>query len=137
VCDTGAVTAGAPRAAPARRAPTEDHPVTHLDSFHAGADLFHDARTLVAEQHGQTVRPAGLGDVQIRMADAARLEPHQYLLRPRRLDLDLLEAEPADLGQDDAAIHPASSPRMLVPPASASVRSVSAASWFNSAATPS
>jgi hypothetical protein len=77
----------------------------------------------VSEQDGQPVRPAVLDDVQVTVADAARLDPDPDLVRPRRIDLDLLDAEPADLGQNDAAVHADS--RSLISPDSSTLRSAS------------
>ena len=56
---------------------------------------------------------------------------------PRLVELELLEREPAELGDYDAAIHVASSSATPRAPSSASVRSVSAANCSSTARTPS
>src|SRR2546427_9003205 len=50
------------------------------------------------------MRPAGLDDVQIAVANAARFDADEHLAFARSVDLDLFEAEASDLAQDDAAI---------------------------------
>src|SRR5438874_11583870 len=50
------------------------------------------------------MRPAGLDDVQIAVANPARFDADEHLAFARSVDLDLLEAEAPDLAQDDAAI---------------------------------
>src|SRR3989454_9451688 len=50
------------------------------------------------------MRPAGLDDVQIGVANAARFDADEHLAFARSVDLDLFEAEASDLAQDDAAI---------------------------------
>src|ERR687888_330434 len=77
-----------------------------------------------------------LDDMQIGMAHAARLDAHRNLARAGLVDDDLLERDRARSAQDDAAIHDASSSEIDPAPISASVRSVSAASCWISAATP-
>ena len=94
-------------------------------------------RTLVAEQNRQRVVEARANDVQVGVADAARLDPDEDFLGARRRQLDVLERIAPELAQDDAAIHDSSNVRAAVPPLSASVRSVSASSWWTTASTPS
>ncbi len=66
-----------------------------LDAVPDGLD---GARALVTEQDRQPVAPAVLlDDVQVSVADPARLDPHQHLAGPGRVDLDLLETERAGL----------------------------------------
>jgi len=50
------------------------------------------------------MRPAGLDDMEIAVADAARFDLDEHLAFARSVDLDLFEAEAPDLAQDDAAI---------------------------------
>src|SRR5438132_1837802 len=131
------IAARAPAALAARRAPAEHDPVAGGHVLNVCPRFFHDPDTFVPEQNGQRMGPARLGDVEVRVADAARLEPDEHFVRADLSDLELLEAEAADLAQDDAAIHVESSSRALTPPISASVRSVSAASCSSAASTPS
>src|SRR5205823_673200 len=131
------IAARAPRTAPARRAPAEHDPVPGRESFHLGPDGLDDPGALVPEHHRKPVPPAGLEQVQIGMADAARLEVDDHVLRPGLGDLDLLDRRPPQLGDYDAAIHEESSSRTLEPPLSARVRSVSATRLPSTASTPS
>ena len=96
-----------------------------------------DARALVAEQHGQRVPKTGAYDMEVGATDAARVDANESFPRARLVELQLLDAEPADVGQDDAAIHEESRSRAVVPPMSASVRSVSAIRCRTTASTPS
>ncbi len=102
---TADVAAQAPATGTAGRAPAEHDAISRRERGDAAADLFDDARSFVAQQHRQTMRPAGLDQVQVAVADAARLDPDEDLVFARRVDLDLFEAEAPDLAQDDAAIH--------------------------------
>ena len=90
------------------------------------AEHLDHACSLVAEQHRQRVVEAGADDVQIGVADPGGFDPDSRLARPRLVEVDLLDAEPLELGQDDAAIHEESRSAARVPPIRASVRSVSA-----------
>ena len=81
--------------------------------------------------------PPGLEQVQIGMADAARLDADDHILRAGLGDLDLFDRRPPELGDYDPAIQEESSSRTLEPPLSASVRSVSAARFRKTASTPS
>ena len=101
-----AATARATRVA-ARRAPRDDDAVAGCDTGDAFADLLDDARALVPEQDREAHAPAaGLDDVQVGVADAARLDPHLHLARADGLERDLLDRRPrARLGEDEAARH--------------------------------
>ena len=57
-----------------------------------------DARALVAEQHGQRVPKTGANDVEVGAADAARVDADERLPRAGLVELELLDAEPADVG---------------------------------------
>ena len=129
--------ASAPAALTARRAPTDDHCVAGTDVLDTLTDRFDDARPLVPEQHGQRVIVAGPHDVEIGVTDAGRLDSHPRLTSARLVEVDLLDAEPLELAQDDAAIHDESRSRAREPPMSARVRSVSAIRWRMTASTPS
>jgi hypothetical protein len=59
----------------------------------------------MAQQHRETVRPAGLDDMKIAMADPTRLDSDEHFAFAGSVDLDLFEVEAPDLAQDDAAIH--------------------------------
>ena len=126
----------APAAGAARRAPPEHDAISRRKRRDPAADLFNDTCSLVAEQHRQPVCPPCLDDVKIAVADPAGFDPDEHLALARRVDLDLLEVETADLAQDDAAIHAASRSRATVPPISARVKSVSAANCCTTASTP-
>jgi branched-chain amino acid transport system ATP-binding protein len=101
---TSAVAAHAPATRTAGRAPAEDDAIPRCERGDAAADLFDHTGSFVAQQHGQTMRPAGLDDVQIAVANPARFDADEHLAFARSVDLDLLEAEAPDLAQDDAAI---------------------------------
>ena len=126
----------APAAGTARRAPPEHDAISRRKRRDPATDLFHDARSFVAQQDRQPVCPAGLDDVKIAVADPTRFDPDEHFAFARRVDLDLFEVEAADLTQDDAAIHAASRSRATVPPISARVKSVSAANCWSTASTP-
>src|SRR5215218_2878228 len=127
----------APAALAARRAPADDHSVAGCDVFDSLAHGFDDAGSLVAEQYGQRVARAGPHDVEIGVADARRLDLDPGLARPRLVEVDLLDAEPLELAQDDAAIHEESRSAARVPPIRASVKSVSAIRYRITVSTPS
>src|SRR5712691_111138 len=126
----------APAAGTARRAPAEHDAISGSQRADADADLFHHACSLMAKQHRQPVRPARLDHVEIAVTHPTRFDPNEYFVVARGVDLDLFKIEAPDLAQDDAAIHAASRSRATVPPISASVRSVSAASCCSTASTP-
>jgi hypothetical protein len=93
-------------AGPARRAPAQDDPVAGSDVLDALADLLDHASALVAEQDGQLMSPAaGLEEVQVGVADAARLDPDERLAGAGRVELELSDRKAAVRGQDCAAIH--------------------------------
>ena len=130
---------GSPRTqnahAPHGGVPAEHDAVAGRDVLDAGADRLDRSRALVPEQDRQRMPPAVLlDDVEVRVADAARLDPDGDFARLRLVDDDLLERDRARRAQDDAAIHDASRSRDRARPISASVRSVSAASCSISAA---
>ena len=130
--------AGAPGALAARRAPADDDVIARPDPFDALADGLDHPRALVADQNGQLMSPAaGLDDVQVRVADAARLDLDERLARPGLVELELGDLEAALRGQDSAAIHDSSRPAALSAPSSARVRSVSAMRCRITASTPS
>src|SRR5439155_24365945 len=125
------------RALAAGGVPAEDDAVARRDVLDARAHGFDRAGTLVSEQDRKRMTPAVLlGDVQIGVTDAARLDANGDLAGLRLVDDDLLERDRARGGQDDAAIHEESSSAIERAPISASVRSVSAASCSINAATP-
>src|SRR5207244_11603556 len=94
----------------------------------AGPNLLHGPSAFVSEQGGQGMRPPGLGDMEIGVADAARLQPDEDFVRPRRLDLALHEAKPPHLCHYDAAIPAESRALAFSAPMSASVTSRPSAS---------
>ena len=130
------VAPSAPAAGTAGRAPPEHDAIAGRERGDAGTDIFHHARSLVTEDDRQPMSPAGLDEVEIAMADPARLDTDEHFAFARRIDLDLFEVEAPDLAQDDAAIHAASRSRATVPPISVSVKSVSAANCWSTASTP-
>ena len=93
----------------ARRTPGDHDPIAGLDGRDTLADLFDDASALVAEQDREPhAPPVRLDDVQVGVADAARLDPHLHLVRPGRVERDLLNRRPhAGLCVDEAACHSA------------------------------
>src|ERR1035438_6101535 len=77
-----AVPGPAPLAGPALaadRAPVEDDEVTGPDAGHVAADRLDHPGRLVPEQIGEIVSDATLAIMQIGVADAAGLHPHQGL----------------------------------------------------------
>ena len=129
------ITPRAPGAETARRPPAEHDTVSGHHAVDAGPNLLHGPSAFVSEQGGQGMRPPGLGDMEIGVADAARLQPDEDFVRPRRLDLDLHEAKPPHLCHYDAAIHVESRSLAFSAPMSASVTSVSSASWRSTTST--
>jgi len=99
------VTTRAPAAGTARRAPPEHDAISRRKRRDAAADLLNDACSFMAQQHRETVRPAGLDDMKIAMADPTRLDSDEHFAFAGSVDLDLFEVEAPDLAQDDAAIH--------------------------------
>jgi hypothetical protein len=60
------------------------------------ADGLHHTGALVAEQDRQLMSPAaGLEDVQVCVADAARLDPDERLAGARRVELELGDRQAA------------------------------------------
>jgi hypothetical protein len=105
-----------------------------LDSV---ADRLDHTCAFVPEQHGQRVAEAGPYYVKVRVADARGLDPDSRLARPRLVEVDLLDAVPVELAQDDAAIHDGSKSLAALAPISASVKSVSAIRCRITVSTPS
>ena len=62
------------------------------------------------------MRPPGLDDVKVAVADPARFDSDEHLVGARSADLDLLQIEAADLLQDDAAIHDSSPSKCMRTP---------------------
>src|SRR5487761_397072 len=64
------------------RTAREDDTVARLHRGHIGTDFLDDARTLVTEQDRERHTPAaGLDDMDVGVAEAARLDPHLHLVR--------------------------------------------------------
>ena len=101
------VAAAARRARAARRPPRDDHAVAGRHRRHLGADLLDDAGALVTEEDREGHPPAvRLDDVNVRVAETARLDAHLHLARPGSVEDDLLDGRrSARLGVDDAARH--------------------------------
>jgi hypothetical protein len=80
--------------------------VARPDPCHAVADLLDDAGALVPEHDRiallvpRDLRPDAL-HAQVGVADPAGDEPHQDLVRPRLVELDVLEGEGASRGVRD------------------------------------
>jgi len=130
--------AKAPRTSAARRAPADDDVVAASNVHNPLADGLDHTRALMTEQDRQLMSPtAGLDDVQVGVADAARCDPDERFTGAGRVELELGDREAALRGQDCAAIHESSSPPTLSAPMSASVRSVSATRCRITASTPS
>src|SRR5204863_6147126 len=131
------VAARAHRARPARRLPAEHDPVARGEAVDAVADGLDRPRALVAEENRQAVAPAVLLDhVQVAVADAGRLDADEHLARPRLLHADLLERDGARGAEDYTLVsHSRESSRTEWPPASASVRSISAIRFWISSST--
>ena len=122
----------------ARRVPPEQDAVADAEPVDVRADRLDRSGAFVAEQDRQRMPPAVLLDyMEIGVADAARLDAHRELSRLGLVDDDLLERDSARCAQDDAAIHDESSSLTERAPISARVKSVSAASCWISAETPS
>ena len=83
--------------------------VAGRDQTHIVAHPLHDPGALVPQHRGRVSRGIGAGcGVQVRVADAARLQAHQHLARARLLELHLLHLERrSELLQDCGAdLHP-------------------------------
>jgi hypothetical protein len=79
------------------------------------ADFLDDARAFVTEQDGQPMSPAaGLEEVQIGVADAARLDPDTRFAGAGRVKLELSDLEAALRRQDYAAIHDSTRTEFLI-----------------------
>ena len=130
-------TASTPRTPAAGRAPAHDHPVAHADVLDAFANRLDDTGPLVAEHDRRHLPPAARpDDVQVRVADAAGLDPDERLALARRLELECLDRHAAGRCQDDAAIHDSSTSAALRAPTRARVMSKSAISWRMTASAP-
>ena len=90
----GAATAAGPALA-ADRTPVEDDVVAGRYVGDAVADGLDDAGSLMAEQVGEVVADPALAVVQVGVADAAGLDLHDGLARPRVGDDDRWSARPA------------------------------------------
>ena len=67
--------------------------VAHRDAPDARADRLDDPRALVPE-HRRAPRLGGAVDrVEVGVADAARMQAHEHLARPRRRQLELVHLE--------------------------------------------
>src|SRR5439155_5860705 len=88
-------------AMPAVRKPSEEDVVAGSQAGHAGADLFHDPRTLVSEDDRQRGRVDPLRGVEVGVADAARRDPDENLPRLRRIEVELLDDEGLAEGVED------------------------------------
>src|SRR2546429_208237 len=101
------IAAHARAALPARSAPRNDDTVAGRHRRHAAPDLLDRAGALVAEQDRKVHSPAvRLDDVHVRVAEPARLDAHLHLVRPGRIEDDLLDDElGARLRVDEAARH--------------------------------
>ena len=86
--------AAAVNALSALRREERDDVVSGLHEPHSLADPLDHARALVPEHGGRVPGRIGAGSgVEIRVANAARLQPHERLTRPRLGELDLLNLE--------------------------------------------
>jgi hypothetical protein len=63
--------------------------VAGLDVGHARSHFLHDARRLVAEDHGQRELPVAVHDVPVAVADPRGLDTHARLARLRSLLLEV------------------------------------------------
>ena len=96
--------AAAGAAGAARRDHAEHHAVAGRNVHDALADRLDGARALVSEHHGPApVAQASVGQVQIRMADAAGGDADEHFARLGRRQRDLLDAHVAGLAQDDGS----------------------------------
>jgi hypothetical protein len=83
-------------AVPAVAADGADHAddaVAHPDGLDRGADLFDDARTLMAEDERQGRWERALEHGDVRVAHAAGADAHDHVVRTERGELDVLELE--------------------------------------------
>ena len=81
VRQTAQVAARAPAALAARRAPADHDPVASAHGLDSWPDGLDDARAFVPEQDGRRVGEPGLEHVQVAVADAARLDADEHLVR--------------------------------------------------------
>src|SRR5262249_38786027 len=94
-----------PAAAPARRAPAEDHAVARREPLDALAELLDDPGRLVPEQRRERLCHAVVEHVQVAVADPGRLDADEHLARARRVEDDLLDREAPLLDGDDPDVH--------------------------------
>ena len=111
------VPAPARPAQPAGDERVDDHGVADLDVGHAGADLVHPARVLVAGRVGQDdlglLRPLALLDVQVGAAQPGRADLDHDVERAGRLRLvDLVELERLVVRVQPRSLHAATSSSM-------------------------
>ena len=88
------VTVGAGRATTAGGDETEDDVIAGLQPVHALADLLHDARSLVAADHGRSGNEAcdvSVVGVLIGVTQAGGRHLHQHFTPFRRIEFDLLD----------------------------------------------
>src|SRR5579864_320757 len=95
------------RALPARRAPGDHDAVARRDRRHLRADILDDARALVPEEDREVhPPPIRLDDVHVGVAETARLDPDDHLLRAGRVENELLDGRlRSRFREDDAARH--------------------------------
>ena len=67
--------------------------VANLDVLHAGADLAHDARTLVADHGRQFARAYALDGGEIGVAEARGGDLDQHLAGTRSVQFHLLDSQ--------------------------------------------
>ena len=101
-------------AEPARDERVDDHGVADLDVGHAGADLVHPARVLVAGHVGEhdagLLRPLAFLDVQVGAAQPRGADLHDHVERPEDLRLvDLLDLQSLVVLVQPRSLHAATS----------------------------
>ena len=64
--------------------------VAGMDVPHTGPDGLHDTGTFVTEHEGPVGRPLASGDVEVRVAHAARAQPHSDQVVPHLRQTKLL-----------------------------------------------
>ena len=65
--------------------------IAYRDTRHAGTDRLDDARTFVTEDGRAPRLRRPVDRVEVRVADATRVEPHEHLVPARRCELELLD----------------------------------------------
>src|ERR1700739_751480 len=98
------------RRGPARTTPTTGQEgqcdvVAWRDVAYRRANGLHDARPLVAQDHGQRDRVVLVAHVRVGLTDTSGDDPHEHLVGPRSRDADRSHPERTAFLLDDGGLH--------------------------------